>query len=56
MRPEIGSGERDVPLHRDMNTSHVRLPLSQIVPMEEPSARRLNTLCERNVVGQIHHN
>jgi len=39
-----------------MNASHVRLPLSQIVPMEEPSARGLNTLCERNVVGQIHHN
>jgi len=39
-----------------MNASHVRLPLSQIVPMEEPSARGLNTLCERNVVGQNHHN
>jgi len=39
-----------------MNTSHVRLPLSQIVPMEEPSTRGLNTLCERNVVGQNHNN
>jgi len=35
-----------------MNTSHVRLPMSQIVSPEEPSARGLNTLCERNVVGQ----
>jgi len=55
MRPEIGSSERDLALHRNMNASHVRLPLSQIVPMEEPSARGLNTLCERNVVGQNHN-
>jgi len=56
MRPEIGSGERDLTLHRNMNASHVRLPPSQIVSMEEPSARGLNTLCERNVVGQNHNN
>jgi len=39
-----------------MNTSHVRLPMSQIVSPEEPSARGLNTLCERNVVGQNYNN
>jgi len=52
MRPEVGNSERDIPLLRDMNASHVRLPLSQIVSMEKPSARGLSTLCERNVVGQ----
>jgi len=54
-RPEVESGERDLTLSRDMNASHVRLPMSQIVPMEEPSARGLNTLYERNVVGQKHN-
>jgi len=55
MQPEVGSGERDIPPHRDMNAIHVRLPPSQIVSMEEPSARGLNTNYERNVVGQIHN-
>jgi len=56
MRPELGSSERDLTLNRNMNATHVRLPLSQIVPMEEPFARGLNTLCERNVKGQNYNN
>jgi len=52
LRPELGSSERDSALSRSMNTSHVRLPLSHIVQVEEPSARGLNMACGENVKGQ----
>jgi len=35
-----------------MNASYVRLPLSHIVPVEEPSARGLNMACGEDVKGQ----
>jgi len=52
MRPELGSSERDSALNRNMNASYVRLPLSHIVPVEEPSARGLNMACGESVKGQ----
>jgi len=55
-RPELGSGERESAPNRSMNGSYVRLPLSHIVPVEEPSARGLNIVCGGNAKGQNYNN
>jgi len=49
---EIGSSERDPTPARNMNVSHIRLPLTHIVQAEEPSTRGLNMAYGDNVKGQ----
>jgi len=51
-RPELGSSERESAPNRSMNGSYVRFPLSHIVPVKEPSARGLNSVCGENAKGQ----
>jgi len=49
---EIGSSERDSAPARNMNVSHIRLPLTHVVQAEEPSTRGLNMAYGDNVKGQ----
>jgi len=49
---EIESSEKDSAPARNMNVSHIRLPLAHIVQAEEPSTRGLNIAYGDNVKGQ----
>jgi len=49
---EIGSSERDSAPARNMNVSHIRLPLTHVVQAEEPSTWGLNMAYGDNVKGQ----
>jgi len=51
-RTELRKSERDFAPARNMNVSHIRLPLAHIVQTEEPSTRGLNMAYGDNVKGQ----